>query len=790
MFIVLLFRLIYLQVIKGEENFEKVNASILRKIDIPAPRGEIYDRNGVLLAGNKIAYNVKFDNSIKKMEIKERNNIFESVLKILEEKDEEVYFDFPISKKEPYEFIWTQSKLRYFRKDMKLKSTLTAKEVMEELKDRFELTGEEGNFRNLIILNSEVYMRRYKQYQPITVCRDIKKETIAMIEENSNFLRGIYIDKIPVRYYRDNESLSHVLGYLTTINQEEYKKLKDKGYDSDDLIGRSGVEKTFEEYLRGEDGVRYMEVDKDGRRITELDTLSLETGKNVYLTIDYELQNIIYEEMLKKLAETALLNYNKKYTSRDIFMNLVKIETISIDEILESDEYYSKILRKKIFKYLDGKNEKQQKEELIRLIKNYKVTSRELVFILMEQGIIKSDYKKSLASGKISTDEVIRRKIESLEITPDMIGQKPYSAAVAAIDTNTGEVRALVSYPSYNNNEVLKNYNKISQNSTKPFINRALAEKRAPGSTFKMLTAIAALSEGVITDKTKIVDKGVYPRFGNPKCWIYTSKGTTHGVVDVYKGLATSCNYFFYEVGYRLGFAKGSGKFDASLGAERIAKYGKMFDLNKKSGIELSEFEATPNLASPGTKEKLVKLYNPKANRGDTMWYPGDTIRSAIGQSVNNLAPIHVAKYTSIIANEGKKYDIHILREVKDDKNNVVFKKKIELIEEIPVKNDIMKIAKQGMYDVTNGVHGTAKYYFRDSEVIVAGKTGTAQEGSKGNHAWFTSFAPYENPEIAITAMVPFGNESKEATKIVRASLNRYYKENKEEINKTHKLNK
>lgn len=318
------------------------------------------------------------------------------------------------------------------------------------------------------------------------------------------------------------------------------------------------------------------------------------------------------------------------------------------------------------------------------------------------------------------------------------------AGAVVVMNVKTGEILAMASYPDYEpqlfvngiSNEKYSEYQKISA-----LYNRAISGAYAPGSIFKMVTAIAGLKEGVINKNTLINDTGVYPHAHKPVCWYYTEYGRGHGNLNVSQAIKHSCNYFFYEVGNRIGI-------------DKIEKYAQYFGLGKKTHVELPS-EATGKVAS----RKI-------ADGENRSWYLGETLSASIGQSYNNFTPIQMAKYISMLANGGKNIDVTLIKTVIDSNGNQMSKQQIkefvdkklgfnsdENTEDLNISEDNLRAVLEGMKGVTSESGGTAYSTFAGFNVEVAGKTGTAQVGNKTN-GWFAGFAPYDNPEIAIVVVV------------------------------------
>ncbi len=329
-------------------------------------------------------------------------------------------------------------------------------------------------------------------------------------------------------------------------------------------------------------------------------------------------------------------------------------------------------------------------------------------------------------------------------------GKNAYCGAAVAVEINSGDVLAMASYPSYDLSKYNEEYSSLYSDSKKPLFNRALNGAYAPGSTFKPLVSIAALEEGIITPNTKILDQGIYRYYApsyQPTCLIWKNSHTTHGNINVSEAIGVSCNYFFYEVG-RL------------LTIEGINKYAKQFGLGESTGIELSE--SLGIVAGPEYRNKL-----------NMTWYPGDTLQAAIGQSDNMYTPAQLASYVATLLNRGKRYGLHLVKEVKSyDSGEVIFKNTPTVLSETTIKEENFLAVKDGMGRVTED--GTAKAVFDNFPITVGGKTGTAEVSGGSDNVLFVGFAPYDNPQIAVAVVIEKGASSSFAAKIARDMFESY----------------
>lgn len=373
------------------------------------------------------------------------------------------------------------------------------------------------------------------------------------------------------------------------------------------------------------------------------------------------------------------------------------------------------------------------------------ISGSQVINLLYDQDVLDSltdeDYA-SYKAGEISSYDFMYKKIEKLEITPAMLALDPCSGSIVVTDPDTGEIKAMVSYPSYDNNLLTNSideeyYAQITSDKTTPMYSRATMQQTAPGSTFKMITAFAALNEGVLSVDEVINTTGYFDKTETPaKCWIYPS---SHGSISLVTAIEESCNYFFYELGYRLATTD-SGAYSDILGVETIQKYAAMFGFDTTSGIELPE--SSPNMSS------------------------ADAIRSAIGQGTNNYTATQLARYVTTIANEGTCYNLCLVSSITDIEGDTVYQNEHTVYNEIDFPDEQWDVVKQGMRQVVS-VHTSSSALINNIDVDVAGKTGTAQQSEvRPNHALFVSFAPYEDPEVTVTCVIPFGYSSGNAEEL------------------------
>lgn len=456
--------------------------------------------------------------------------------------------------------------------------------------------------------------------------------------------------------------------------------------------------------------------------------------------------------------DTIYIDYSNNKTSLSQFLQYaLSSNWIDLTKLEIEDEFYStQELYEKLVEYIKEalKTDKTFSKKLYyTLIDSYKLSGKEICLLLFEQGVLEyneTDVSK-LKNGVVSPYYFIRDKIKNLEITPDQLALEPCSGSIVVTDPKTGEVKALVSYPGYDNNKMANSidteyYSYLQGNQSLPMINRPMQQRTAPGSTFKMVTSVAGLSEGVIGLNEQIYGKVVFDKADlNPRCW----SSSPHGNIDVTDAIQVSCNIFFYEVGWRLSIDS-NGSYNSTKGLNTLAKYASMFGLDSKSGIELPEY-------SPNISDK-------------------DSVRSSIGQGTNNYTPAQLARYVTTIANRGVCYDLTVIGKIADADGNVVLDNSANIHSTMDISDSIWNAVHSGMYKVVNGPKSSISYMFKVLGVNVAGKTGTAQESkSKPNHALFVSFAPYEEPELASVVVIPNGYTSSNAAEVARNIYNYYF---------------
>lgn len=432
-----------------------------------------------------------------------------------------------------------------------------------------------------------------------------------------------------------------------------------------------------------------------------------------------------------------------KFTVEEKYSDSTEIYDALCNYILE-DIFYETNFSKIIYEYL---------------IKSESVSGRQLCLILFDQGVLPYDEDEiaGLDSGAITAVTFLREKIKNLDITPAQLALDPCSGSCVVTDTDTGEILALVSYPGYDSNKLANTvdadyFNSLQNDLSLPQYNYATQQGTAPGSTFKMVTSTAGLAENYITIGERIRDLGEYENISNhPKCWIYPS---THGEINVSEAIRDSCNYYFYEVGFRLSTNNYSTGYDDELGISKIQKYASLFGLDETTGIEIEE--AKPQIADE---------------------FP---VMAAIGQSNNRYTTVQLARYVTAVANGGTVYNYTLLNRVEDSDGNVIqtFEPK--------VRNTVDVLSSEEWNAIHTGMRMVVENTreFADFPIAAAGKTGTAQQNlNRANHALFVGYAPYDNPEISIATRIAYGYTSHNAAEVSRNVFAYYFEvEDEEEL--------
>lgn len=793
-FVVILVKILYMTTFKYEHYTELAENKTYKQLLIKAPRGEIKDRYGRLLAGNKNLFTVQVSgDEIKRKDSNGKsmaNDICLKLINLLEKNNEEYIDEFPIyiqngkyyytfdknireyknnnnipqelDAKESFYYLVDQlvsegvltqddRKLEVSKLQKKLNengyyppilvskwlfteeknkqdwlesygindSKITAKKAFYEIRNnknyKIDKNLSDSDARKILVVRDLIKSQGYSQYNPITIATDISQKTISQLEESAIELPGVSVAVEPVRYYPNTTLASHILGHMGKMpsGQEDKYLNREEGktYSKGDTVGISGIEKSYEEQLRGVDGYKKVQVDALGRITRELDVSEPKSGDTVYLSIDKDLQEDT-ENALKGVLEALRVGgtYKSKYGNKTF-----------------------------------------------------------------------SSAAKNAASG-----------------------------AVIAIDAKNGDVLSMASYPNYNPNkfvngisyedyQALQPKNKNDVLAANPQVNLATQGVFQPGSTFKMVTGMAAIDNG-LSPNYAIQDTGVI-RLGGPKSrpfadLIWHKSRSNHGYTDLYKAIQESCNIYFYTIGSGKNYTGGKDP-SVKVGAKGIIEYAKKFGLDDYTGLneEIDERKGSvPNMAAKlETTKTLLRDYltkemandftdiskskNPKEyenrieeivswadetktvgrveamerltkmkvkeDRVETLadsivfsylnfakWSTADTFNISIGQGENQYTPAQMARYVAAIGNGGNLVELSVVdRVISNDYNNVdIDENKVEKIDfNNPEK---LKDLIEGMKRVST--QGSGKGIFGPNYPIsIASKTGTAEKSGK-----------------------------------------------------------
>lgn len=472
--------------------------------------------------------------------------------------------------------------------------------------------------------------------------------------------------------------------------------------------------------------------------------LSMLQKQEIFLSDKVDTEDEVYKAW--KNDTVSLCEYLRRAIAMD-WIDITKFDTDS--KYSDSTEIYDALVA-----YIteELKTDREFCKRIYKYMINQELVSgTQICLLLFEQGILQETEGDltALQSGALSAFQFMRDKIKNLQITPAQLALDPCTASCVMINPQTGELLACVTYPGYDTNRLANSvdseyFASLQADLSIPQYNNATQQQTAPGSTFKPVTAAAALTEGAVSVSEQIVTKGEFTEINpSPKCWIYP--GSTHGAINVSEAIRDSCNYFFYELGYRMSSA--GGVYNENKGIATIQKYAALFGLDEKTGIEIPENE--PHIADE---------------------YP---ITSSIGQSNHNFTTTQLARYLTAVASSGDIYKLTLLDKETASDGTLVQEFKPEVIRKITEVSNVSWDA------IHNGMRMVAENNrsFKDFPIAVAGKTGTAQQiTTRANHALFIGYAPFDRPQIAIATRIAYGYTSANAAKVSRNILKYYFK--------------
>lgn len=891
MFLIVTVRIFTLQVLDGSSYQEDFSDAIHKTISLAATRGNIYDCNGKLLAYNELSYSLTIADTGSYDSTTEKNKLLNAelaeILSVIDKNGETLYNTFGISRSKTgkYSFNVSGTALHRFLADVFGAQSYSDLEYNEKLKideanasptdvmnylfsdEKYGVasTYSDEVAYEIVVIRYAVSANLYARYKTTTIATDIGEKTIAYMSEHSDTLTGVQVEETTTRKYNSSECMSSIIGYTGQISAEEYETLseEDDSYTTTDIVGKSGLEQYYESTLKGTKGEKEVYINNVGKITEVISTTESKPGNDLYISIDSELQEAVYDLLEQEIAGVVYSNIvNDEITIDEVYFALIDNNVIDIDDFSEkgassteksvyksfqsaqssvlssikaelesgattvgemdeqtesyftymismlksqdllvssridtSDSTYNQWISGKLSprtylnycikqqwidstllnsgdKYsdraeiyealcdfiLDQLSDDSEFSKLVyqSMIENGMVSGQELCLILYDQGALKKDKDTyaQLEAGSLSAYDFILDKINNLEITPAQLALDPCTGSCVMSDPNTGEIKALVSYPGFDGNKLANTvdaeyYASLQSDKSNPQWNYATQEETAPGSTFKMVTSVAGLAEGIIDINTKIKCTGKFTEVDNePECWIYAS-GETHGDETVSDALRDSCNVYYYTVGYELAQLDNDGVYSDPVGISYLQKYASMFGLDRKTGIEISE--STPQLATE---------------------YP---VMAAIGQSNNNLTTVSLSRYVTAVTS-GKVYEYSLMSKIVDQAGTV-------LDQYIPEYEDISSILPQTDWDaIHEGMRMVVTNLdtFDGCKLTIAGKTGTAQQiETRPNHALFVGYCPYENPQITIAIRITYGSSSHNAAAAARNILSYYFGESK-----------
>ncbi len=595
-------------------------ASSARTAVLKAPRGEILDCYGRQIAINRDGYNIVFNKAYIKDNI---NDIILSLINLCKDYDTEWVDELPLSKKSPYGFKKDEPTDKMLT-TLKLAHYATAQNCFDAMVEEYELEGcSKSEQRKIMGVRYSMQISDFSISYPFTFAEDIPTELMRKISECSFALSGVTIEVVPFREYVDTTLAVNLIGTVGPIFEEDWEYYKEKGYSYNDKVGKSGIEKWAEDYLRGIDGEITYYLDAKGDIISTEVTKEPIAGKTVMMSLDKNLQRKAQDSLAQKV-----------------------------------------------------------------------------------------------------------RKLQSE-------GGTCKAGCAVAIDIDTGKILAAANYPTYDSATMNKDYEKLQSDPAKPLTNRAFQGVYPIGSTIKPAVAIAAIENNHYQKGEQINCVQVYKFFKgySPKCLHY------HGPIALKGALAKSCNYFFFEMGRR-------------IGATTLTDYFKQFGLGLKTGVEVDDSKGI--------------LVEPESDN-----VGGTTLQIAIGQ-MNAFTPLQAANYAATLANGGTHYKASLINQVVSyDIGEVYETVKPEVVNTVNIKDKTLDAVKEGMLSVTED--GTGRAALGDYPIKVGGKTGTSQINGAADHSIFIAFAPFDNPEIAISVVLENGDSGFSAGSVVRDMLDAYF---------------
>lgn len=486
------------------------------------------------------------------------------------------------------------------------------------------------------------------------------------------------------------------------------------------------------------------------RDFTPVSDLSKEYQDHMEYICEILSKNDIFDTSMISADDQEFIDYVNGVSSLEHYLKYaISIEAIDLSSLDAESSYYDtdeiyNLLCEYIINYLNLDTE-FDKHIVKVMLQSGEISGENVVHLIYLQGVLNENADKEyeeFKNGGYGAYEFMVRKIRNLDITPAMLALKPCSGAVIVTDVKTGDVRAFVSYPSYDNNYLTNEvdadyYNKLLEDKTTPLFNRASQQRTAPGSTYKILSSIAGLTEGAVDYDTYVLCAGGFDKVSpEPYCWAYPGG---HGSLEVESAIQHSCNMYFYQLGYNLG-TKDDESYSDAYGLDRLSKYAILFGLNDLSGVELPE--TPPNISD------------------------NDVVRSAIGQGKNLYTPVQISRYATTVANSGTCYNLTLIDKVTNYGGELIEDNEATVLNKVDISPSTWDVVHSGMRRVI-AIGLSDSDLMNRVNVSIAGKSGTAQEGkTEPNHALFISYAPYEAPEVSVTCVIQNGYSSGNAMEL------------------------
>lgn len=596
LFGLMLLRLGFLQIYRGQEYRMFSERNSLRQEKLPGPRGLILDRDGRVLVDNRLRLNI----TVTPQYVSNMNEVLGRISEL-------------------------------------------SGEPFERLRDRYRSR-----------------VTTAFKFQPVSVVDHAPWPLVVQVESKRHELPGVEVEPAIRRHYLHKQVGAHVYGYLSEVTRKdlESERAKRLGFSLGDWVGTAGLERVFDEYLRGQNGVRYVEVDAHGHRVDRS-----EEGRSILRHLPADIP--------PKPGHNLLL---------------------TIDERLQ---------------------------------------------------LVAAEAMKGMLGGTV------------------------------AIDPRTGEVLAMISAPTFDPTELSEKRNElwasINNNPFRPLVNKNISDHYPSGSTFKVFTALAALEEKIIDQKTTVFCPGSF-RFGRRVYHCHKEAG--HGHVDLLESLRGSCDVFFYSIA-------------SKMGIDPISRMASLFGLGRETQIELDR-EVPGLMPTEGWKLKALK----------EEWTPGETLSASIGQGYNLVTPLQMAVSYATLVNGGNLYKPYLVSGIESVDGKAVKRFSPELLSNHKVNAEFLTVVKEAMAQVVNHPNGTAYHFARSPNVTISGKSGTAQVVSmtkeelfspcdslpleRRHHAWFVGFAPRDNPEIVVSVLgLHECGGSRRASPVVKSVIEEWYKNKK-----------